>query len=70
MPGPEFCPHCGGPLGAAPAPPPAVQPCQLAHAAGFLDGCAGILDDSRWPPGTYGHADYHLGHREGEIKRG
>jgi hypothetical protein len=68
--GPAFCPSCGAPLHEFTTRPNGVAPNQLAHATGFLDGCAGVFDDSRWPPGTYGHADYHLGHHEGELHRG
>ena len=64
-----FCPHCGAPLD-APQPPAAVVPPDLiAQRAGFADGCFGRLDDSRWPAGQPGHADYHLGHREGKLRR-
>ncbi len=69
MPDEGFCPHCGGPLSAPPAPK-MFTPNMEARAQGFLDGCANIIDDSRWPPGQEGQADYHLGWREGELHRG
>lgn len=39
----------------------------IAWETGFADGLAGNVDhEARWPAGEYGHADYHLGHAEGE----
>ncbi len=39
----------------------------IAWEKGFADGLAGNEDNAgEWPPGVYGHASYHLGHREGE----
>ncbi len=57
-------------------PPPSagngkvVDPNPVAHQTGFADGVAGNVDHAaRWPKGEPGHADYHLGHREGEEQR-
>lgn len=50
--------------GAAPSPAAdgsPVEPNAEAHDAGVIDAAAGTRANAdRWPPGTYGHADYEL----------
>ena len=62
------CPHCGAALDAPPAKPD-IPVHREARAAGYSDGLQGRAPDLAWPSGIYGHADYHLGYREGELAR-
>ena len=47
-----------------------AEPHAEARAQGREDGLAGHRDHAaRWPAGEYGHADYALGHADGEAER-